>query len=101
ANRAGRAERRLLDRVLDVDAERLPVAEVAPDRLRQEGDCDDHVLHPVAAQELDDVLHTRLPDDGHNRLRLIRGQWPKARAFPTGHDNGLHASTTSRLALSR
>src|SRR5581483_1748752 len=74
ANRARRAERRLLDRVRDVDAERLAVAEVRADRLRQERDGDDHVLEAVLLQELDDVLHARLADDRHHRLRLIRGQ---------------------------
>ena len=38
---------RLLDRVLDVHAERLAVAEVAADRLRQERDGDDDVLEAV------------------------------------------------------
>ena len=46
-HRAGGAERRLLDRVRDVDAERLAAAEVAADRLRQERDRDDHVLEAV------------------------------------------------------
>jgi len=35
---------RLLDRIADIDAERLSATEVAADRLRQEGDGDDHVL---------------------------------------------------------
>ena len=46
-HRAGRPERRFLDRVLDVDAEALAVTEVAADRLRQEGDGDDDVLEAV------------------------------------------------------
>ena len=37
-HRAGGPERRLLDRVLDVRAEALAVAEVAADRLRHERD---------------------------------------------------------------
>src|SRR6266700_2501796 len=98
---AGGAERRLLDGVLDVDAERLPVAEVAADGLRQEGDCDDHVLHSVAAQKLDDVLHAGLADDRNHRLRLVRRQWAKARALAAGHDDRFHASTTSRFAFAR
>src|ERR1700746_1567621 len=36
--RAGGPQRALLDRVLDAHAEVLPVAEVRPDRLRQERD---------------------------------------------------------------
>src|SRR4249920_3081820 len=45
--RAGSAERRLLDRVLDREAERLAVAEVAPDRLRHECKRHDHVVESV------------------------------------------------------
>ena len=89
-HRAGGAERRLLDRVADVDAERLAAAEVAPDRLREKGDGDDHVLEAVAPEELDDVLHARLADDRHHRLGLVRGQRPQARALSAGHDDGLH-----------
>ncbi len=90
ADRAGGAERRLLDRVADVDAERLSAPEVAPDRLRQERDRDDHVRHAMALQELDDVLHARLADDRHHRLRLVRRERAQARALAAGHDDGLH-----------
>ena len=82
-------------------AERLTVAEVAADRLRQEGDRDDHILHAVAAEELDDVLHARLADDGHHRLRLVRRERAQARALAAGHHDCLHASTTSRFAFAR
>jgi hypothetical protein len=75
-DRARRPERRFLDRVLDTQAERLAVAEVAADRLRQEGERHDHVLEAVRAEELEDVLHARLADDGHHRLGLVRGQRP-------------------------
>src|SRR5262249_44766405 len=68
----------LLDGILDVHAERLAVAEVAPDRLREERDRDDHVLEPVSAEELDDVLHTGLADDRDHRLRLVRRERPQA-----------------------
>ena len=73
---AGGAKRRLLDRVADVDTEGLAAAEIAPDRLWQESNGDDHVLEAVALEELDDVLHARLADDRHHRLRLVRGQRP-------------------------
>jgi hypothetical protein len=98
---AGGAERRLLDRVLDVDAEGLAVAEVAADRLRQERDGDDHVLEAVLAKEVDDVLHARLADDRNHRLRLVRGQRPQPRPLAAGHDDASHASATSRFAFSR
>ena len=90
SHRACRAERRLLDRVRDVDAERLAAAEVRADRLRQECDRDDHVLEPVLLQQLDDVLHARLADDRHHRLGLVRRQRTEARAFAACHDDGLH-----------
>ena len=93
-HRAGRSERGLLDRVLHVHAEALAVAEVAADRLREERDRDDHVLEAVAAEQLDDVLHARLADDRHHRLRLVRGERAEARALAAGHDDGLHRRIT-------
>ena len=95
-DRAGRPERQLLDRVLDVDAERLAVAEVAADRLRHEGERDDDLVHAVGAQQLDDVLDARLADDRDHRLRLVRGERPKPRPLPTRHHDGLHAATSRR-----
>ena len=95
-HRAGGAERRLLDRIADIDAERLSATEVAADRLRQEGDGDDHVLEAVPLEELDDVLHARLADDRHHRLRLVRGQGPQTRALAPRHDHGLHVFTSIR-----
>ena len=95
-HRAGRAERRLLDRVRDVHAERLAVAEVRADRLRQEREGDDHVLEAVFPQELDDVLHARLADDRHHRLRLVRRERAQARSLAAGHDDRLHVRTSRR-----
>ena len=95
-HRAGGAERRLLDRVADVDAERLAAAEVAADRLRQEGDRDDDVLEAVPAQQLDDVLHAGLADDRDHRLRLVRGERPQPRALSPRHDHGLHRRSSLR-----
>ena len=48
---------------------------------------------PWSLQQLDDVLHARLADDRHHRLRLVRGQRTKARALAARHDDGLHART--------
>jgi len=87
---ARRAERRLLDRVREIYAERLAASEVRADRLREECHGHDHVFEAVQPQELDDVLHARLADDRHHRLRLIRGQRTKARALAARHDDGLH-----------
>ena len=98
ANRAGGAERRLLHRVADVDAERLAVSEVAPDRLRQERDGDDDVLEAVELEELDDVLHARLADDRDHRLRLIRGERAQACALSPRHDDRLHRRTPPHAA---
>ena len=77
-----------------LDAEALAVAEVAADRLREERDRDDHVFEAVAAKELDDVLHARLADDRHHRLRLVRGERAQAGALAAGHDDGLHRRIT-------
>ena len=97
-HRAGRAERLLLDRVVDVHVERLAAAEVRADRLRHEGERDDHLVHPVPAQQVEDVLHARLADDRHHRLRLVGRQRPEPCALPARHDDGLHRRT-SRIAL--
>src|SRR5205085_3783287 len=98
-DRARGAERRLLDRVLEPEPERLAAPEVAPDLLRQEGDGDDDVLEPVPAQELQDVLHARLADDRHHRLRLVRRQRAQARPLAAGHDDGFHAVTSLRALM--
>ena len=45
---------------------------------------------PCCLQQLDDVLHARLADDRHHRLRLVRRQRAKARALAARHDDGLH-----------
>jgi hypothetical protein len=99
-DRAGRAERRFLDRVADVHAQRIAAPEVAPHRLGQERDGDHHVLQLVLLEELEDVLHARLPCDRDHRLGLVRGQRAQARALPAGHDHRLHVRT-SRRAFSR
>ena len=93
-HRAGRSERRLFDGVSDLQAERLAVAEVAADRLRQERDGDDHVGQTVVAQQLEDVLHAGLADDRHHRLRLVRRERAQTCAFAAGHDDGLHRLTS-------
>ena len=88
---AGGSERRLLHRVADLHPERLAAAEVRADRLGQERDRDDHVLEAVGLQELEDVLHARLADDRHHRLRLVRGERTQAGALSARHDDGFHA----------
>ena len=70
----------------------VAVAEVGADRLRQERDGDDDVGEAVRAQQLEDVLHARLADDRHHRLRLVRGQRPQARSLAARHHDGLHAT---------
>ena len=92
------AERRLLDRVLDRQTEAVAVAEVAPDRLRQERHGHDHVLEPMGPEQLEDVLHARLADDRDHRLGLVRRQRAQAGPLPSRHHDRLHVCT-SRLAL--
>ena len=89
---------RLLDGVADRDALALPRSEVAADRLRHEGQRDDDVVEAVLLQELDDVLHARLADDGHHRLGLVRGQWAEARALAARHHDRLHLLTAFQTA---
>ncbi len=96
SNRPGGSERALLDGVLDVQTHVRSVAEVRADRLRQERDGHDDVVHPVLAHELEDVLHARLADDRNHRLRLVRRQRTQARAFAACHHDGSHVSTTLR-----
>ena len=100
-DRAGGAERRFLDGVLDRDPEPLAVAEVAADRLRHERHGHDHLVEAVLLEQLDDVLHARLADDRHHRLRLVGRQRAQARALAAGHHDRLHAVFTSRRALTR
>ncbi len=99
AYRAGRAERLLLDRVVDRHAEPLAVAEVRPDRLRHERQRDHRLAHAVSTDELEDVLDAGLPDDRHHRLRLVRGERSQPRPLPACHDDRFHVPT-SRRALS-
>ena len=89
-HRSGGARWRFLDRVCEVHPERLARAEIAADRLRQECDRDDHVLEAVLLEQVDDVLHARLADDRHERLRLVGRERTETRALAAGHDDGLH-----------
>ena len=97
-HRAGRPGGRLLDGVLDRDAERLALPEVAADRLRHERDGDDHLREPVLGEELDDVLHAGLADDRDHRLGLVRRERAQARPLAARHHDGLHPRS-SRLAV--
>ena len=99
ADGAGGAERQLLDRVLDVQVERVAVAEVAADRLRHERERDDDVVEAVPAQQLEDVLDARLADDRHHRLGLVRGEGAQACPLPTRHDDRLHRATSRRALI--
>src|SRR5206468_7071310 len=99
ADRTGGAERRFLDRVADVQSERVALAEVAADRLREERHRHDHVRQAVLAQELEDVLHARLADDRDHRLRLVGRERTKARSLATRHDDGLHRRDSLRAVM--
>ena len=87
---AGRPGGRLLDRVVDVDAQRRAVAEVVADDARQEGEGDDRLLDAVPLQQLEDVLHARLADDGHHRLRLVAREGTQAGALAACHHDCTH-----------
>ncbi len=98
ADRARRAERRLFDRVADLHSQRLPFAEVTANRLRQEGNRDDHLVHTVLAQQLEDVLHARLADDRHHRLGLVGRERAEAVPLAAGHDHGFHRCLSLQAA---
>ena len=55
--------------------------------------------NPCCAEQLEDVLHARLADDRHHRLRLVRGERPQPRSLAARHHDGLHANA-SRFAFS-
>src|SRR5207302_10613509 len=65
---------------------------------RQKADREEEVLEPVALEELDDVLHARLADDRHHRLRLIRGERAQASALAARHDDCLHLLNSLRAS---
>ncbi len=94
-HRTRRPHRRRLQRVVDRGAERFSVAEVRLDRLGQEGQGDGDVGQPVRAQQIDDVLHARFPDDGHHRLRLVRGQRAQPSPLSPRHDDRSHGRLTA------
>src|SRR5215203_2045890 len=98
--RAGRPQRRFLDRVLDCHPERLAGPEVAADGLREEGQRHYDLVEAVLVEQLEDVLHARLADDRDHGFRLVGGQRPEARSFASRHHDGFHAHLTSLRAFS-
>ena len=89
-DRAGRAERRLLRRVLQRHADVLAVAEVVPHQRRQELDGDDRLLHPVPLQQPEHVLHDRPVHHRQQRLGLVGGHRAEPGALAACHHDGLH-----------
>ena len=98
---AGRADRRLLDRVVDVHAEAGAVAEVVADQPGQEGQRHDDVVDAVPLHQLEYVLDAGLVDDGHHGLRLIRGERAKTSALAASHDDCLHRDLLVSLPCAR
>ncbi len=90
AHRSGGAERRVFRGVAHGDAEIGAVAEVVADLVGEERDRDDDVVEAVQLEQVDDVLHHRLVDEGHHRLRLIAGERTQTRALATGQDHCFH-----------
>ena len=97
-DRAGGAERRVLDGVLEPHAQLRAVAEVGADRLRQVGHRHDDVLDAVLPQQLDDVLDARLAGDRHHRLGLVRREGTQTRSLPSCHHDALDGPSPPRAA---
>ena len=94
-NRAGRAERRLLGGVDEVDTQLGAVAEVGADGARQKADGDDDLLETVLAEQAHDVLGHGGVRHREHRLWQVRRERPQPRALTARHDHGLHVLTAS------
>ena len=94
--RAGGAERTILGHVVDVHAERVAVAEVADDRLRQIVRGDAHRLDSRVTQPLQRALQQRPIADRKHRLRHVIGQRPQPRAESARHDHRRHRRRIQR-----
>ena len=90
AHGAARAERRLLDRVADPDAEGAAVAEDRLDALGAVGDREHHLAHAGAREEVDLVAQERAIDHRHHGLRRAERERAKARAFAAREDDRSH-----------
>jgi len=89
-DRAGGAERHVLDAVVQAHAERLAVAEVVLDHVGEVLQRNHDLGDAVPFQEQQDVLHHRAIDDGDHRLGPAYRQGPQPRALATGHDDRFH-----------
>ncbi len=86
----GGAEGRIFDAVANAQAVRRAVAEVVLDHRCEVLNGDDDLGDPVGLQEIEDVLHDGLVDDGDQRLGPANGKGTQARTLATGHYDGLH-----------
>ena len=90
ADRPRGAERRILGRVPHGHAEVGAVAEVVADLVGEERHGHHDVVVAVLREQVDDVLHHRLVDQRHHRLRGVAGERAQPGALTAGEDDGLH-----------
>ena len=90
-HRASGAERRRLDDVADLDAERRAVAEDVFDAARLVVQAQDDLVDlGNLPDEIDLVVEEGPIEDRHDRLRRMQGQRPQPCAFSAGKKNGFH-----------
>src|SRR5579863_1240810 len=89
-HRTGRAERRVFDDVVHLNAERAPIAEITFDFIGKVVQRRYDVYDAVRAQEFDDVMHDGPIGDRRERLGTPRSQRPQARPLATRHNYSTH-----------
>jgi hypothetical protein len=80
---------RALERVADVHAPAVAVAEVVLDLPVGVRDVDHDVAHAIAREVFDQVLEHRLAEDGDHRLGQVLRQRSHTGALPCGKNHGL------------
>ncbi len=58
-----------------------------------------NILKPMAAEELDDILHHRPVSYRHHGLGKITSQWAQTASLAAGHDHSLHGTLPSSASV--
>src|SRR2546427_7833593 len=91
-DRVGRPEALRLLLVRELDAERVPAAEILLHAAALPPDEDGHLLDPRISHRFDRVREERLPRHGEERLREVRGERAHPGALPGAQNPRLHAA---------